>query len=80
MNRNELRAERVKKRRSIGYMAKLIGKSYSSWQKKENGDVEFTSDEIALIANDLELTPSKVNLIFFDSKLPFGKTIRKSSS
>lgn len=73
MNTNELRSERVRKGRSIGYMANLIGKSYSSWQKKENGSVEFTTDEIALVANDLELSPAKINAIFFDSKLLFGK-------
>lgn len=76
MNTNELKSERIRKGRSISYMARLIGRSYSTWQKKEKGSVEFTAEEIAIVSNDLDLSPAKMNDIFFDSKLLFGNKPR----
>lgn len=73
MNTNGLKSERIRKGKSISDMAGLIGKSYSTWQKKEKGSVEFTTEEIAIVSNCLELSPAQMNAIFFDSKLLFGK-------
>lgn len=69
MQRNELRAERVRRGVKAKDMAALIHKTYSMYQKKERGESFFTIDEIIIIANKLQLTLPQVNAIFFDSKL-----------
>ncbi len=76
MNTDELRSARIAQSKDVSYMANVIRKTRDSYAKKERGVVKFTPDEIALISNDLSLTPAKINAIFFDSKLLFGK-IRK---
>ena len=80
MNTSELRAERIRQGKSVDYMAEVIGKTNDTYSKKERGYVKFSPEEMVAISNDLLLTPAMFNLIFFDSKLPFGKAIRKSSS
>lgn len=72
MNRNELKAERIRQGKSSSYMGNLIGKSENSYAKKEKGQVKFTPDEMVLIATDLRLSPNQFYAIFFDSKLPFS--------
>lgn len=73
MNTSELRAERIRQRKTVAYMAKVIQKTGDAYAKKERGVVKFTPEEIAAVSNDLALSSDKVNLIFFDSKLLFGK-------
>lgn len=73
MNTSELRAERVRQRKNVEYMAKVIGKSNDTYAKKERGLVKFTPEEITAVSNDLLLSPEKLNLIFFDSNLLFGE-------
>lgn len=69
MNANELKSERVRQGKSTQYMADVIGKSVMTYRKKESGEVKFTPDEMTSVANDLNLSPEGLNLIFFDSKL-----------
>ena len=38
VNTDELRGERTRQKKSVQYMANLIGKHYSSYSKKENGE------------------------------------------
>lgn len=71
MNTSELRAERIRQNKSVEYMAKVIQKTSDAYAKKERGVVKFSPDEIAAVSNDLALSPEKMNLIFFDSKLLF---------
>lgn len=73
MNGSELKGERIRQKKSVEHMAKIIGKSNDAYAKKERGVVKFTPDEIAAISTELLLSPTKVNVIFFDAKLPFGK-------
>lgn len=74
VNTDELRGERTRQKKSVQYMANLIGKHYSSYSKKENGEVKFDVDEIVIIALDLNLSPEMIDLIFFDSRLLFGNS------
>ena len=69
MNVNELKSERVRQGKSTQYMAEVIGKSVMTYRKKESGEVKFTTEEITAIANDFNLSPKGLNVIFFDSKL-----------
>lgn len=73
MNTRELRAERIRQNKTMEYMAKVIQKTSDAYAKKERGVVKFSPEEIASVSNDLALSPDKMNLIFFDSKLLFGK-------
>ena len=76
VNTNKLKAERIGQGKSVQYMSDVINKTYDAYARKERGDVKFTTEEMALIANDLSLSPTSFNEIFFDSKLPFGNSIR----
>ena len=51
-------------------MADAIGKSETSYAKKERGEVAFSDDEKITVAKELELTLEQVGDIFFDGKLP----------
>lgn len=67
--RYELKSKRVLKGISAAEAAKLLGKSYVSYNKKESGEVGFTPAEMVVLADKLELTFDEFNRIFFDGKL-----------
>ena len=69
MKTNELKAERVRLNKTAASLAKTLGVSYSSYRQKEAGIVKFSADEIATLANELMLSPERVNDIFFDGKI-----------
>ena len=50
-------------------MGKVIGVHTSTYSDKERGNVAFTDEEIAAASNDLNLTFSELNDIFFDGNL-----------
>lgn len=75
MDGRMLKAKRIEQKKSVEYMARLIGKSPSSYQKKERGEVSFSRDEMIAISNDLCLSPAEFNAVFCDSKLLFSKKI-----
>ena len=73
MNSLELRAERVRKGLSTDDMARELGLNHGdSYSKKERGISRFKPDEIVRTAEVLGLSPKKINVIFFDGKLPLG--------
>jgi len=55
------------------YMGEVIGKSASTYQKKESGLVRFTDKEKLKIAKVLQLTPAQMNDFLFDGELPIGE-------
>ena len=70
MDAMELNIARIRKKKSAKDLAFAIGKSTASYNKKERGEVRFSSDEITTVTKELELTPEQVNAIFFDNNLP----------
>ena len=64
-----LKAERFKQGKDGYYMSKLLGITYSMYSKKERGCAAFSTEEIIQIANDMKLTLTQVNAIFFESRL-----------
>ena len=74
MNTAELKAERIRQGKDTEYMGKLIEKTTDAYAKKERGDVRFSLDEAAVVANDLGLDFDQFNGIFYDGKLPFSKS------
>ena len=75
MNLRELKAERIKQNKDVRYMARIIGKSCSSYQKKERGEIGFSPTEMTAIAVDFGMSFSLFNKVFFDEKLPFSKSV-----
>ncbi len=47
-------------------MAKALGKSVSSYCKREIGLVDYTISEVKIIKRMLKLSPSKIDEIFFN--------------
>ena len=64
MNSSKLKGIRVEKN-----MAELIGKSLVTYSKKERGEVEFSNEEMSIVAKALDLTSDQVNAIFFRRQL-----------
>lgn len=73
MDAMELKIARIRKKKSAKDLAFAIGKSTASYNKKERGEVRFSSDEIATVTKELELTPEQVNAIFLTITYRFGK-------
>lgn len=77
MDAMELKIARIRKKKSAKDLAFAIGKSTASYNKKERGEVRFSSDEIATVTKELELTPEQVNAIFFDNNLPIRQVLEE---
>ena len=73
----ELKIARIRKKKSAKDLAFAIGKSTASYNKKERGEVRFSSDEITTVTKELELTPEQVNAIFFDNNLPIRQVLEE---
>ena len=54
-------------------MAELIGKSLVTYSKKERGEVEFSNEEMSIVAKALDLTSDQVNAIFSTTTYRKGK-------
>ena len=53
-----------------------IGKSDRYYNARENGEVEFSVQDMEDVTEALQLTLEEFNLIFFDGKLPYGNIQR----
>lgn len=69
MNTLALKGKRVSQGKTQKYMGKVLGIYISTYSAKERGYVDFTPEEIVAAANDLELTFSELNDIFFGGNL-----------
>ena len=72
MNALKLKSLRIEKGFTQAEMAEKIEKSNDSYAKKERGEVEWTPDEMCIVAIALEMDFELFNYIFFGNKLPFG--------
>ena len=70
MNSSKLKGIRVEKGKTQKNMAELIGKSLVTYSKKERGEVEFSNEEMSIVAKALDLTSDQVNAIFLCSFAP----------
>lgn len=75
MNTNILKSERVKLGLTQKDVAKILKKDISTYSKKENGIIEFSASEINQIKNLFDLSPEKIDKIFFNEKVAFNETI-----
>ncbi len=72
MNTTELMVERIRSGKTRRDIANALEISYDAYRRKEAGLVSFNPDQIIVVATELGLTAGKINLIFFDMKLPIG--------
>lgn len=72
VNTLELKADRTRNGLSGEELAKRIGISIEGYRKKERGEYDFKPSEIYNIANELNMTLDRVNVVFFGGKLPRG--------
>lgn len=70
MDKLKLQYKRKCKEQTCKDMGDLIGRSETTYRKKETGEIKFTPEEVVKIAKHLDLTSSEVNEIFFDGNLP----------
>lgn len=68
----EIRGARARLGFNQQFMADAIGKSASTYQKKESGIVRFTDKEKLAVARVLKLSPDEMNDFLFDGELPIG--------
>ena len=54
-------------------MAELIGKSLVTYSKKERGEVEFSNEEMSIVAKALDLTSDQSTLFFSTITYQKGK-------
>ena len=72
MNALKLKSLRIEKGLTQAEMAEKIEKSNDSYAKKERGEVEWTPDEMCIVAIALDMDFELFNYIFFGNRLPFS--------
>ena len=78
MNALKLKSLRIEKGYTQAEMAEKIEKSNDSYAKKERGEVEWTPDEMCIVAIALDMDFELFNYIFFDNRLLFGNETAKN--
>ena len=66
MNTRELKAQMIRKDKSIAQLCTALGISRSAWFRKTNGNSQFTQGEISALRYELELDDHDTAKIFFD--------------
>lgn len=69
MNAKELKAEMIRKDKSVDQLCAASGFSRSAWFRKLGGESEFTQGEIQAIRRELELDDRQTMLIFFSQEV-----------
>ncbi len=69
MNTKELKAQMVRKGKTVDDLCNALGISRSAWFRKVGGDSEFTQGEISGIRVELDLDDQQTGLIFFDENV-----------
>ena len=66
MNKDELKAQIVRKNKTANQLCAAIGISRTAWFRKLNGKSQFTLKEVVDIREELDLDDKQTNIIFFD--------------
>ena len=69
MNKDELKAQIVRKNRTANQLCSAIGISRTAWFRKLNGKSQFTLKEIINIREELDLDDKQTNIIFFNKEV-----------
>lgn len=66
MNTRELKAQMIRKDKSVDQLCAAIGISRSAWFRKTCGESQFTQGEISGLRKELGLDDQQTIQIFFD--------------
>lgn len=69
MNIKELKAQMIRKDKSIDQLCAAIGISKTSWWRKTSGESEFTQGELAALRAELDLDDEQTIAIFFNKNV-----------
>ena len=69
MDVKELKAQMIRKDKSVDQLCAAIGISRTSWFRKVGGDSQFTQDELQRLRNELQLDDEQTIMIFFSDKV-----------
>ena len=69
MNVRELKAQMIRKDKTVDQLCAALGISRSAWFRKISGESEFTMGEIAGLRYELELDDALTAMIFFPKKV-----------
>jgi len=69
MNAKELKAEMIRKDKSVDQLCAAAGISKATWYRKISGETEFTQGEIMGLRQELGLDDRQTMLIFFSNEV-----------
>lgn len=69
MNKDELKAQIVRKNKTANQLCAAIGISRTAWFRKLNGKSQFTLKEVVDIREELDLDDEQTNIIFFNKEV-----------
>jgi hypothetical protein len=69
MNVKELKAEMIRKEKSVDQLCAALGISRTSWFRKIGGESQFTQGEIMDLRRELCLDDNQTMLIFFSQEV-----------
>ena len=69
MNIKELKAQMIRKDKTVDQLCAALGISRSAWFRKVSGDSQFTQGEITGLRYELELDDQQTGLIFFNNEV-----------
>ena len=69
MNKRELKAQMIRKDKTVDQLCTALGISRTAWFRKVGGDSQFTQGEIAGLRFELELEDHQTAEIFFSKEV-----------
>jgi len=69
MNARELKAQMIRKNKTVDQLCAALGISRTAWFRKVKGTSEFTQGEITGLRYELELDDQQTGLIFFSENV-----------
>lgn len=69
MNIRELKAEMIRKDKSVDQLCAAMGISRSAWFRRIAGQSQFKQDELNVLRNELGLDDTQTIMIFFADKV-----------
>lgn len=69
MNAKELKAQMVRKEKTVDQLCASLGISRSAWFRKIGGESQFTQGEITGLRKELELSDEQTGDIFFNERV-----------
>jgi hypothetical protein len=69
VNAKELKAQMIRKDKTVDQLCAALGISRSAWFRKVGGESEFTQGEIKGLRFELELDDQLTRIIFFEDEV-----------